>query len=63
MSRSIGVMGVLGLLVVLAGIGVIAYENPILAGGMVAILVGVALVVVDFIKRAMAKLGFGAMMG
>lgn len=61
MIRSLGALGILGLLVAIAGIGVIAYVNPIVAGGIVAILVGIGLVVVNLVRGMMAKLGFGGM--
>lgn len=59
MIRSLGALGILGLLVAIAGIAVIAYVDPIVAGGVVAILVGITLVVVNVVRRMMATLGFG----
>ena len=61
MIRSLGVVGLLGLLVTIGGIAMIAYVNPIVAGGIVAVLVGIGLVVINLVKGMMAKLGFGGL--
>lgn len=62
MSRAIGLLGVVGILVALGGIGVVGYVDPLLAGGLLAVLVGIGLVVVDVLRRLLSKLGLGAMM-
>lgn len=57
MLRSLGVSGVLGVLIAIAGIAVIAYVDPLLAAGMLGILVGVGLVVQSLVRSVLA--GFG----
>ena len=59
MRPSIGILGVFGLLLALAGIGLIAYVDPLLAAGLVAIIVGLGLVVTDLFKRLLASFGMG----
>ena len=62
MNAPIGLPGVAGMLVLLGGIGVIGYVDPLLAAGMVAILVGIALVLADFLRRTLASLGLAGML-
>lgn len=62
MIRSLGILGIVGLLIVAAGIALIAYVEPLIAAGMAAILVGVGIVVMNLVRRMMSKFGFGAMM-
>ncbi len=62
MIRSLGAVGIVGILLAIAGISIIAYVNPVLAGGVAAILVGISLVVANLVRQVMTKLGFGGMM-
>ena len=57
MLRSIGLLGGLGAILALGGVGVIAYVDPLLAAGLLAILIGVSLVVKDLISSALSAFG------
>lgn len=43
MLGRLGISGVVGVLVILGGLSLIAYANPIIAGGLVLVLVGIGL--------------------
>lgn len=58
MLRTLGLVGITGLLIALAGVGIIAYVNPVLAGGVVLTLVGIALAVQALVKGVLSKFGF-----
>lgn len=57
MSPPIGLPGAFGVLIVFAGIGIIAYVDPLIAAGLAAILIGLALLVRDLISRMLASFG------
>ena len=57
MIRSLGLAGIVGVLLVLAGIGLIGYVDPLVAAGMLAILVGLGLVLKDLIGGMLAAFG------
>lgn len=59
MLRSLGPLGLFGLLLALAGIALIGYVDPFIAAGLLAILVGVALVVQNLLKGLLGGLGLG----
>lgn len=61
MLRSLGLLGVLGVVLAVVGVGVIAYVDPLLAAGMLGILVGAGLVVLSVVRGMMARLGLGGM--
>ena len=57
MLRALGVVGIIGLLIAIAGIGVIAYVDPILAGGVILTLAGITLTVQALVKGVLSKFG------
>lgn len=57
MIRSLGLMGIFGVLITIAGVAVVAYVDPVLAAGVIAVLVGIGLVVQSLVRRMLA--GFG----
>ncbi|WP_232703468.1 DUF7470 family protein [Halobacterium wangiae] len=58
MLDKIGLSGVFGILLVLAGVGVVAWTAPVVAVGLVLVLVGFALVVRSAAKSVMGMFGF-----
>ena len=58
MAPRIGVVGLIGALVLLGGVGMIAYSDPVVAAGVLAVVVGLALVVKDLISNLLANFGF-----
>lgn len=61
MIRYLGILGIVGLLLAIAGVGVIAYVDPLIAAGLVGVLVGMSVVVISIVRRAMASFGIGGM--
>lgn len=57
MSRPIGIVGAIGALLVLGGIALIGYVDPLLAAGLIAILIGVLLVLRDLVTNVLASFG------
>ena len=62
MLRSLGIPGLIGLLFVLAGVGLIAYVNPLIAAGVTAILVGIGFMVGNAVRKLMQSFGLAGMM-
>jgi len=64
MLDKLGIAGILGVLVMLAGIGVIAYEGSlILAGGFALVIAGLGLVVYGMVTNLLSAFGLGGGMG
>lgn len=57
MIDSLGLVGWAGLVLLLAGIGVIAYAEPLVALGLVIVLVGLGLVVKQVLEQVMRMFG------
>jgi hypothetical protein len=58
MLDKLGLSGLFGVLLILAGIGVVAWNAPIVAAGLVLVLLGLALVVRRAAKSVMGMFGF-----
>lgn len=63
MLDKLGAKGLFGLLVLLAGIGVVAWQSPIIAAGMALVVVGFVLTAWGLVSGLMESFGMGAMMG
>lgn len=61
MFGKIGLPGVLGLLVVLAGIGAIATQNLIVAGGVALVIAGLGFLVYGMISQLARSMGIEGM--
>ncbi len=61
MLRNIGIGGLVGIVALLAGFGVVAYIDPIIAGGVALIFIGAALLVHAIIKAIATQFGMGDM--
>lgn len=61
MLEKLGIVGVLGIVVSLAGLGIVAYEAPLIAAGLALVLVGLAVVAFALVKNVLSSLGMGAM--
>jgi len=59
MLKQLGGAGVLGFLVLLAGIGVLAYVNPIIGAGVALVVAGLGLVTYGMVTNMMRALGMG----
>ena len=61
MLRLLGPLSVVGLLVLLAGIAVIAWQNLVVAAGVALVLAGLGVVVFGFVRKVLASMGMGGM--
>jgi len=61
MLEKLGIVGVAGVLVTVGGLGVIAYESPVIAAGLLLVLLGLGLGVFAIVKNTLSSLGMGAM--
>jgi hypothetical protein len=61
MLDKFGIIGIVGVLVMLGGLSLIAFVNPLIAGGLVLVLVGVGLIVRGLISSVMSAMGMGGM--
>ncbi|MFB6071956.1 MAG: hypothetical protein ABEJ88_03215 [Halobacterium sp.] len=57
MLDKLGITGLLGVLLVVAGVGVVAWKAPVVAVGLTAIILGVALVARGAIRSVMGIFG------
>jgi len=57
MLQRIGLAGVFGLLVVAAGLGLVAWESPIIAAGLATMVLGFGILVQSIISRTLAQFG------
>ena len=61
MLDKLGVAGVAGIVVLFAGIGLVAWQNLILAAGLALVVSGLGLVVYGLVTSLLASFGLGAM--
>lgn len=61
MLEKLGIVGVLGIVVSLAGLGIVAYEAPLIAAGLALVLVGLGVVAFALVKNVLSSLGMGGM--
>ena len=58
MLRRLGAVGFVGLAVAFLGLGVIAYADPMVATGLLAVLLGLVLVLKDVVGSVLSAMGF-----
>ncbi|WP_128477101.1 DUF7470 family protein [Halorussus pelagicus] len=63
MLDKLGAKGIVGVLLLLGGLGVVAWKAPIVAVGMALVVVGFVLVAWGLVSGLMASFGLGGMMG
>ena len=61
MFDKLGIAGVVGVVLMLGGIAVVAWQNLILAGGLALVIAGLGLVVLGLVKNLLASFGMGGM--
>lgn len=61
MYEKLGRIGVVGVVVILGGLTLIALADPMIAGGIALVLVGVGLVVRGLLGFALNAMGMGGM--
>lgn len=63
MLDKLGLPGILGVLLMLGGIGIVAVDSLILAGGLALVIAGLGLIVFGLVKNLLASFGMGGMGG
>jgi hypothetical protein len=61
MLGKIGPLGLVGLLVLLAGIVLIAWQNLVVAAGVALVLAGLGFLVYGLVRNLLASMGMGGM--
>jgi hypothetical protein len=61
MFEKLGIAGVVGVVLMLGGIAVVAWQNLFLAGGLALVIAGLGLVVFGLVKNLLASFGIGGM--
>jgi hypothetical protein len=61
MLNKLGIAGVIGVLFILGGVVVVAWQNLILAAGLALVIAGFGLVVFGLVKNLLASFGIGGM--
>jgi uncharacterized membrane protein HdeD (DUF308 family) len=57
MRDTLGLEGIVGLLVVVAAVGIIAVRDPVIAGAVMVLLAGLALIAKGLVDTAMRSFG------
>ena len=57
MRDKLGLEGIVGLLLIVAAVGVITYRDPVIAGAMLVLLAGLALIVKGLADTVMRSFG------
>jgi hypothetical protein len=57
-----GVAGLVGILLLFGGIALAAWQNPIIAGALVLIVLGLGLIIYGLVTNLIQSLGMGQMM-
>ncbi len=63
MLDKLGLAGLVGVVCMLGGIAVVAWQNLILAGGLALVIAGLGLVVFGLVKNLLSSFGMGGMGG
>lgn len=59
MFDKLGVAGLLGVVVMLGGIGLVAWQAPVVAAGIAFVVAGLGLIVYGMIQNLMTAFGMG----
>ncbi|MFP4591286.1 MAG: hypothetical protein ACLFMX_06715 [Halobacteriales archaeon] len=59
MIRSLGLSGLVGIVAMLGGLAVLAWVDPVVAGGVALVFVGAALLVHAAVRAIAARFGMG----
>jgi len=61
MLGKLGLPGVFGLLLLLAGVGLVAWESLVVAGGIALVIAGLGLVVYGLVTGLLSSMGMGGL--
>jgi hypothetical protein len=59
MLDKLGAAGLLGVLLMVGGVAVVAFESLLVAGGIALVIAGLGLLVFGLVKNLLASLGIG----
>ncbi|WP_135536699.1 MULTISPECIES: hypothetical protein [Halostella] len=62
MIKKLGAVGIVGIVVVLAGLALVAWESQIIAAGLALMLLGFVLTVKALVSNLLSSFGMGGMM-
>ncbi|MFB6171007.1 MAG: hypothetical protein ABEJ23_00630 [Haloarculaceae archaeon] len=62
MLQKLGVVGIVGLILLLAGLALVAYQSLIVAAGLAFVIAGVGLLAKGLLNAVVSSMGFGGMM-
>ena len=62
MIKKLGAIGIVGIVIVLSGLALIAWANPVVAAGMALVLLGFGLTVKALVSNLLSSFGMGGMM-
>jgi uncharacterized membrane protein HdeD (DUF308 family) len=57
MLKALGLLGGLGVVLLLGGLGLLAFVNPLIAAGVAAVVFGLGLVIYGVISTVLGQLG------
>jgi hypothetical protein len=57
----LGIAGLVGVLIILGGIGLLAWINPLIAAGIGLVVAGLGLIVYGLVTNVLASFGLGGM--
>ncbi|MFB6138965.1 MAG: hypothetical protein ABEJ26_00860 [Halosimplex sp.] len=61
MLDKLGAAGIVGILVILGGIGLLAWVDPLIAAGIAFVVAGLGLVLYGLVTSVMSSFGMGGM--
>jgi len=61
MLGKLGIPGVLGVLMLLGGVALVAWENLLIGGGLALVIAGLGLVVYGMVTSLLGAMGMGGM--
>jgi hypothetical protein len=62
MLRNLGIAGILGLVLLIAGVGLAAWVNLLLGGALALVIAGLGLIVYGMVTNLLRSMGMGQMM-
>lgn len=62
MQNKLGLVGIVGVVLLLVGLAVIAYVDPVIAGGVALVIAGLLFALKGVVDAAMQAMGMGGMM-
>jgi len=61
MLNKLGIPGVLGVLLMIGGVGIVTWQNPLIGGGLALVIAGLGMIIYGMITTLLSSLGMGGM--